>query len=411
MIKKTSVLVMALCLLMPILTPVTLQAQGSLTIIEDTVAANFPMSLSFRLSARSDSEINDIRLNYIIQRDSFTRVTSEAYVKFTPAKEVAVSWTLDMVKIGGLPPGSLIDYWWVLSDAAGTRLKTAESRVQFNDERYTWQSLTLAEITLHWYKGSESFVQELMYSAQEALSRLTADAGAELLRPVEIYIYASSEDLRDSMIFPQEWTGGVSFTHHGIIAIGIEEDQLDWGKGAIAHELSHLIIHQMTFNPYSGLPTWLDEGLAMYSEGILGPEFTSPLYQAAREDRLISVRSLSSPFSAYTETSLLSYAESFSVIKFLIMEYGEDRMRELLLTFREGSSYDAALKKVYGFDTEGLNDRWQEQLKRSLQTEQTGVWHWFGAVSQVVAKASDYLNGLAAQLPLLQALYKGGEVG
>jgi len=26
---------------------------------------------------------------------------------------------------------------------------------------------------------------------------------------------------------------------------------------------------QMTYNPYSGLPTWLDEGLAMYGEGTL----------------------------------------------------------------------------------------------------------------------------------------------
>jgi hypothetical protein len=282
--------------------------------------------------------------------------------------------------------------------------------VRFNDERYSWQNLTVDEVTLHWYQGSENFIQELMHSAQGTLSRLTADAGAKLLRPVEIYIYASSEDLRGSMIFPQEWTGGVSFTHHGIIAIGIEEDQLVWGKRAIAHELSHLIIHQMTFNPYSGLPTWLDEGLAMYSEGILGPEFTSYLYAAVKAEALISVRSLSSPFSTYTDKSRLSYAESFSLVKFLIMEYGEAKMRELLLTFREGTGYDAALEKVYGFDTDGLNNRWQEEMKRSLREENTAVWRWSGVVNLTMEKAFDYLDVLVTQVPLLQVLYEGAIV-
>ena len=100
------------------------------------------------------------------------------------------------------------------------------------------------------------------------------------------------------MIFPQEWTGGAAFTEFGIIAIGISPGQLDWGKGALVHELTHLVVHQATFSPYGALPIWLDEGLAMYNEGELAPPFQSALQQAISEDKLISVRSLCSPFSA-----------------------------------------------------------------------------------------------------------------
>ena len=42
---------------------------------------------------------------------------------------------------------------------------------------------------------------------------------------------------------------------YGIIAIGIATNNLTWGKSATIHELTHLVIHQMTHNPYSGLPT------------------------------------------------------------------------------------------------------------------------------------------------------------
>ena len=143
-----------------------------------------------------------------------------------------------------------------------------------------------------------------MAAAQQALARLAEDTGAYLEKPVKIYIYANAQDLQGAMIYPQEWTGGVTFTRYGIIAIGIAPTNLDWGKRAIAHELTHLVIHQMTFNPYNDLPTWLDEGLAMYTEGQLEPEFATYLKKAIAENSLISVRSLSSPFSAYAEEVL-----------------------------------------------------------------------------------------------------------
>jgi hypothetical protein len=185
------------------------------------------------------------------------------------------------------------------------------------------------------------------------------------------------------MIYPQEWTGGVAFTRYGIMAIGIDPAKLDWGKRAIAHELTHLVIHQITLNPYSDLPTWLDEGLAMRNEGPLESVFTAYLNRATDEESLISVQSLSSPFSAYAGEATLSYAQSYSLVEFLIDSYGQGKMFELLSTFREGSTYDGALEEVYGFDMDGLDVRWQEWLTRpagsveekGMQLEPVGAGH------------------------------------
>jgi len=82
------------------------------------------------------------------------------------------------------------------------------------------------------------------------------------------------------------------------------------------------------------------------------------------------VQSLSSPFSAYAEESLLSYAQSYSLLDFLITNYGQEKMLELLNTFRQGSSYDGALEKVYGFDMDGLDALWRNYITTPAQVSQ-----------------------------------------
>jgi len=242
-------------------------------------------------------------------------------------------------------------------------MKMEPARIRIEDNRYDWRSLTEGKVTLYWYNGDDSFGGEVMAATQGALARLAADTGAELEKSVKIYIYANSRDLQGSMIYPQEWTGGVAFTRYGIIAIGIAPNELEWGSRAIAHELTHLVIHQVTFNPYSDLPVWLDEGLAMKAEGEMEPLFAALLDKAASEGKLSSVRSLSSPFSAYAEESTLAYAQSYSLVAFLIDSYGQGKMFALLNTFRQGSGYDQALSGVYGFDMDGLDALWRASLE------------------------------------------------
>ncbi len=117
MIKKASILALVVCLFLSILSPISVQAQSGLTILDSSAQAEFPSSLSFNLSAQSDVNITDIRLCYTVDRAGFAQVTSEVYIEFAPATTVDVSWALEMVKIGGLPPGSSVDYWWVVEDA------------------------------------------------------------------------------------------------------------------------------------------------------------------------------------------------------------------------------------------------------------------------------------------------------
>lgn len=362
MSRKAGLLGIVMCLLLVMLGTASVQAQGELEVLDTSNRTEFPYELEFALSARSDANITDIRLHYIVDRVSYARVTSEVYIEFEPGPAVDVIWLWDMRKVGGLPPGTWIEYWWTVKDESGGKIETAPVQVQFNDTRYLWHSYTEDRITLYWYNGDDSFAQDIQASAQQALARLASDTGVTIEKPANIYIYASAGDLQGAMVFPQEWTGGAAFTRYGIIAIGIAPNNLDWGRRAVAHELTHLVIHQITLNPYNEIPTWLDEGLAMYTEGPLEAEYKAFLDAMIAEDNLISVRSLSSPFSAYAAQSLLAYAQSYSLVDFLITSYGQGKMLELLNAFKKGTGYDNALQEIYGFNMDGLDALWRDYV-------------------------------------------------
>lgn len=362
MVKRAISLALIIGLLLTVIAPVSVQAQGELTIVSSSTRVQFPASIVFNLSARSSANISDVRLHYEVMERRFAQITSEAYIDIVPALTIDAQWTWDMRKTGGLPPGAIVRYWWTVKDERGNKIATSPATIRFEDNRYSWRSLEQGQVTLYWYQGGESFARELMTSVQQALLRLEKDTGARLDQPVRLYVYGDTRDVQGAMVFPQEWTGGAAFTSHGIVIIGISPAMLDWGRRAITHELTHLTIHQMTFNPYNSIPNWLDEGLAMYNEGPLTSQFTVPLNNAIAKNSLISVRSLSSPFSAFGDTSTLSYAESHSLVQFVINKYGQSKMFRLLLAFKEGSGYDEALQQVYGFDMDGLDTQWRNSL-------------------------------------------------
>jgi hypothetical protein len=363
MIKRIALITSALLLL---LSPSLVAAEGGITVTASNVDINFPSQAVFTLEAEGSADIVDVRLYYQVDMMNYAEVVSEGWADFTPADKIEANWVWDM-RNASLPPGAEVAYWWRIEDAAGNRFETSPQIMHFDDDRYLWQSLTSTtslgdELTLFWYEGGDSFARELMDTCEEGLARLTQEIGTYPERPIKIYIYASTSDLQGTMIFPQEWTGGVAFTEFSTIAIGISPGELDWGKKALIHELTHLVVHQATFSPYGQLPLWLDEGLAMYNEGELDPVFLSSLQEAILEGALISVRSLCSPFSAYADKARLSYAQSYSLVEYLLDNYGQDRMLELLTIFKQGSTYDEALTEVYGFDIDGLDARWRVTL-------------------------------------------------
>jgi len=234
------------------------------------------------------------------------------------------------------------------------------------DDRHDWQMLNSDRLALYWYQGDRAFGEALFDQANKTLDQLETEAGVQVEVPVKIFIYGSFSDLRDAIaVGSQDWTGGQAFTDQGVVVIGVSPSDLTFGLAATPHELTHLVIHQATDNPYGDVPRWLDEGLAVYMSGELDAGwrgYREEVADSAKADRLMTLQTLSSSFPADSQQAGLAYAQSGSVVEFIIQNYGEDAMAELLDIFAEGALYDEALEQALGVDTWGLDTAWRDSV-------------------------------------------------
>lgn len=322
----------------------------------------FPNTITFQMQAASAADISSVVLEYGDMEQTCGQVVAKAFPQITPGKSIQAQWTWDMRQSGSLPPGAQIWWRWRITDATGQETITNQKTVVWLDNVHSWQSLSKGNIRLHWYASSQGFAQQLLDAADSGLARVEKDAGLSDDQPVDLYIYPNSNDMRDAVLYEPSWTGGVAFPEQNIVIIGIESSQLDWGRLTEVHELTHVLVGHFAFTCLGGLPQWLNEGLAMYSEGPLDPQFQKPLDQAIQSDTLLSVRSMSGPFSGESGQAALSYGEADSLVSFLLQGYGHGKMTDLLLALRDGDTVDEALTTVYGFNIEGLEAAWRTSI-------------------------------------------------
>lgn len=343
---------------------------------DDQPILDFPNTITFHAVINGPDKITSVVLEYGDQEETCGQIVARAFPKFTPGKSVTVEWAWDMRQSGSLPPGAQVWWQWRTTDETGTETVSSRKTISWLDASHTWQTLTKGDIRLHWYGNSQGFAQDLLDTAYNGLVRVENDAGLSTDQPVDLYIYADTSDMKDAILYEPTWTGGMAFPEHNIVILGISSSDLSWGRKAEVHELTHVLVGHLTFSCLGDVPTWLNEGLAVYSEGQLNPASQQQLNDSIHDDTLLTVRSLSGRFSEISDKASLSYSESYSIVKFLIDSHGRDKVTALLVALRDGSTVDEALTSVYGFDIDGLEDAWRAGIgakARTLDANPTAV--------------------------------------
>lgn len=363
LIKLFSILAITAVLAAVSIEPYPIAAQDAIEVVNQSWDADFRDHITFNLEAESPAEIIEVDLFYrVVGQIASSRNDAE----FSPGMTVEAEYELDQTDPTNYqPPGTELEYWWKVVDAEGNELKTEPETLLYLDDRYDWSTLENERVALFWYEGDDGFGQALFDRANDALDTLEQDFGAAIENQIKIFIYGNQQDLLNAIrAGSQEWTGGQAFTEYGVVVIGVRPGQLEWGLNAMTHEMSHLVIHQVTDNPFSDLPRWLDEGIAVYNENRneLDDDFRPIFERAVDDNELMTLRTLSSPFPADPVKANLSYGQSGAVVRFMIDTYGPEAMANLLDIFSEGALYDEALEQAIGTDTVGLDNAFRESL-------------------------------------------------
>jgi len=362
-------LTFAFLLSLSLLTATSAFASPRADVADNEVILHFPESATFRLNFTGEAEITSVVLEYGNQQQTCGEVIAKAFPQFTPGKTVQAEWTWEMRQSGSLPPGAQLWWRWRITEANGNETVTETETAPWLDDVHNWQTMQHGEnLELHWYEGNQNFIDELAQAAYDGLVFNETQSGLKADAPIDIYIFANTDDLKEAVLYEPSWTGGQAFPEQNIVILGISESDLDWGKDAIVHELTHVLVGHLTFSCLGDVPTWLNEGLAVYSEGGLDPASQQQLEDAIRNDTLLTVRSLSSGFSEVADKAYLSYSQSYSIAKFLIETYGQDKMTSLLVTLRDGLTIEEALVQTYGFNLDELEDLWRQAIEAKPRT-------------------------------------------
>ncbi len=286
-------------------------------VTQNKVVLNFPETATFQLTVSNSVEIKSVQLEYGNDQQTCGEVIAKAFPQFTPGKSVSTEWAWDMRQSGSLPPGAQLWWRWRVTDASGNETVTDTQNITWLDNIHHWQTVGNGGLNLHFYGISNSFAQEMLNAGQEGMDRNQNDAGLTTDSPVNIYVYPNYDDLKGAILYEPSWIGGQAYPEENIVILGTSGSDAQWDRDTVIHELTHVLVGHFTFSCLGGVPQWLNEGLAVYSEGPLDPQFQDPLDQAVREDNLLSVRSISGNFSEVSDKADLSYAESYSIVDYL----------------------------------------------------------------------------------------------
>ncbi len=340
--------------------PAAAQDQG-LVVHDQSVEIDFPHRIIFNVEIDAPEPVEQLELRY---QPVFDEVSRAERPDFETGSSVSTDHELDL-RTRYLPPGIDVQYRWIATLESGEQLETEQQEFFFNDNRYDWQEITEGPVSIYYYAGGPPFGELAMDVTNRTINRFGSDFDVRLDDPINIVLYGSVSDFQEALPYNSpEWIGGFADPGQNLIVAGI-----DPGDGAstemgrmLTHEVVHLLVAQATMNPFNSAPRWLDEGLAINYQEVQEERFRRVLDLAVDEGRLIPLPALRSSFPSDPDLAVQSYAQSESVIEFLIDEHGHEAIASILDAYQEGVSHAEATEVGMGMTLEEIDEAWKDWL-------------------------------------------------
>jgi hypothetical protein len=341
--------------------PAIARAQGGVTVRSQDVSNEFPDGIVFEVDFESEQPVKEVRFRYAIAPDG-----SHAYgvPDCTGTTDVQCTFDLKSDVQNFLIPGIEITYYWQIEDDAGQTVETDHGRYMYEDDRFEWKSLSEGGLTVWYYDASEDDVRNFLSVGQQTLDQMGALLGTTVDYPVKVFVYKNAQDMEPVVLARQLSPEGGAITLGEVVVSDTAVVARDFSPlDILRHELTHIVMRSAFRGAFGELPAWLEEGIAVYGQSQPMPEMESALQAAIKSNRPFTVRSLSSASVGQSDGNVgLFYGQSYSIVRFLIDEYGAEKFRALLAAFREGNQTDEALMQVYGFDQDGLENAWRQSV-------------------------------------------------
>ncbi len=232
----------------------------------------------------------------------------------------------------------------------------------YEDNTFTWQSESRGALRVHWYSGDDKLKEMTLEIAQKALDNAGEWFSAPLPSQVDIYLYANALDLQSTLILSNlRWAAGHADPELGLIVVALPAgpDQRLLAEQRIPHEMTHILLYGLLQERYaSGLPAWLNEGLASLAELQPNPDYDTILKYASQRQSFLSFERLCQAFPTDASNAFLAYAQSEWFTRYLYQKQGREKMQALLEAYASGMDCLSGPQSALGISLADLQDEW-----------------------------------------------------
>ena len=337
-------------------------ASGPLRVAAAEAQSDFPTGIVFRLTLASETPVQDVTLRYFFrpERVVYARPTVQQVGNSVQAEYV--------LRLTNTSPGYVLEYWYEVANAGGERLETPHTTMVYLDSRLSWQQVSRNGLTVYYHGSAKSKAEALLRTGQEDYERVRAVFGRSLPGEWRIFLYNDVAAVNQAMAMrSQTLSQSNEFSGFAIpesASIILAADALN-DPHVLAHEIAHLLIHREASPLEVVLPSWVDEGLAEYLSAPDGTWHASYLRDLVSKGDLLSLSTMHDLPATPSQVSLF-YAQSWSIVRFLVLQQGMDRMQAFVHAFATpGVQVDGALLEVYGLNRSSLERAWLDAQQRA----------------------------------------------
>lgn len=340
-------------------------------VVSSSVESQFPEGMTFKLDIESELRIDDVRVTFEIGDRGTTQYS---YLELDQTTRPLVNGELfhrTNSRDRYIPPGTMISYWFEITAENGESMITEPELFRFDDARFEWEEVTLGSVTILYHGPVRTRAERLAVAANESLGIMGPVTGADTETPIIMTLYNNNAEMIEAVVgrslatSRELITEGQAFDSESVVLVLAGRSDI----GTATHEMTHILVARAA-NSSGAVPLWLNEGLAEFGNLDKTVSYERFLEWAEGTDRLIPLKKLQT-FPGDPNLTLVAYGQGRSAVKYMIDGFGEEKMAELLSTLGTGIGIDASLMAVYGFDLEGLENRWREHIGAQPYIEPT----------------------------------------
>ncbi len=234
-----------------------------------------------------------------------------------------------------------------------------------------WNISKSTHFIVYYQKAPNDFVDKVVSAAEDDYNKIADGLGFRRYDfwlwddRGKIYIYDDALKYQEKTGQPL-WSSGCAFTKEKTIHTFVFAK--NFIETILGHELGHIIFREFVGFNNPGIPLWLDEGVASYQEKSRYSSSNAFILRTIERGEFMDLKKLSR-FSILSDLDSkianIFYAESFSLVDFLIKEFGRDKFVLFCQNLRNRRNLEESIRVVYNFATISEFDQaWQKDFKK-----------------------------------------------